>query len=448
MMPLLAVMGTLAMTGCLPIAAVFRGSGPQANPERVAGVENRFNKELETPLVLEWSKGLPRKDPMALAQLEMSPPVLAGRDRVAVGVSRWPALFLVDRQDGEIVARVPTQGPVQSRVTVEGEHLYFADTSGFVYSTDLMGAKVWTQGVGSSVYGAVAVAGDRVIVQTAADQLLALARDTGEILWTWAHEAEGRDELDILGTASPVIHEGRVYVGLSDGSAAQIDLGTGLSQAVASVSVGRFQDIDATPVIAAGNLILGSFSGPLVALSIPGLEEKWRISLGIAAALTVQDDVLYASVADGSVRAFRPADGTEMWRWPVSSPTLGSALTASQGGGTALVQEQAPVSSGLIDLQWPRTSGQQYTQPVVTGSYLLAGADHGTLNVLDRYDGSLKWQFKPHGWLDGIAAAPLIVGRQVLIMSNAGTLHSLVGARLPEDLTSEPSRRLSRAVGW
>lgn len=454
-------LGALAVAvGALPMAALAIGcaGGAAVRPavdvarvlEEIDGRGPAFSGELSLPLSPAWTRDFPSEDTWTPGRIELGEPVLVSAGVVAVGTSRWPALFLIDRRSGWLIRAVPTRGPVQAPPVVRGDRLWLADTTGLVRATDLAGNQVWERTFAAPIYASPVLAGELLLVQTTADQVLALDAATGEDRWLYRHSSEGADsELDILGTAAPAVADGQVFVGFGDGTLVRLSLEGGRLEQQASVGTGRFRDVDATPVLSGGLLVTGSFGGPIQALDPGDLSPRWTYQGGLSGPVAVAADMVYFSDTDGTVRALTLADGKEAWSWPPPRPQqdLASGLATGSGGATRTVEEIAPVGPA-IDLRWPRPHGQQYTPPVIASGYVIVGAHRGTLDVLDRYTGRHLWQFRPQEWLEGISAAPLVDGRQVIFLSNSGRMYSLVGDALPEDLSGEPSRRISRALGW
>lgn len=447
----------VAVGGLAPLVSACAAPGAVRPPVDAARVMEEIDRggpafpgELSLPLSPAWTREFPSQDTWTPGRIELGEPVLVSDGVVAVGTSRWPALFLIDRRSGWLIRAIPTRGPVQAPPAVRGDRLWLADTTGLVRATDLAGDKVWERTFAAPIYASPVLAGELLLVQTTADQVLALDAATGEDRWLYRHSPDGAaSELDILGTAAPAVADGQVFVGFGDGTLVRLSLESGRLEQQASVGTGRFRDVDATPVLADGLLVTGSFGGPIQGLDPADLSPRWTYEGGLSGPVTVAADTVYFSDTDGTVRALSLAEGKEIWIWPPPRPQqdLASGLAAGAGGATRTVEEIAPVGPA-IDLRWPRPHGQQYTPPVIAAGYVIVGAHRGTLNVLDRYTGQHLWQFRPEVWLEGISAAPLVDGRQVIFLSNSGRMYSLVGDTLPEDLSGEPSRRMSRALGW
>ena len=100
-------------------------------------------------------------------------------------------------------------------------------------------------------YSAPQVANDTVVVQAYDGRLIGLDKDSGDQRWVYSIDPP---VLTLRGTATPVIDEGVVYTGFSNGKLTAIDIKNGnliwgklIAIAKGQAELDRIIDVDASP---------------------------------------------------------------------------------------------------------------------------------------------------------------------------------------------------------
>ena len=75
---------------------------------------------------------------------------------------------------------------------------------------------------------------------------------------------------------------------------------------------------------------------------------------------------------------------------------------------------------------WDSQTTGALTAPQITDAGLLVGSSDGTLYLIDAASGLETWRWDPDLMLDGVTVAPLLIGRQLVMVTNGGALMSLV----------------------
>jgi outer membrane protein assembly factor BamB len=131
-----------------------------------------------------------------------------------------------------------------------------------------------------------------------------------------------------------------------------------------------------------------------VAFDLRGRNTLWRVDAGaafpVAAVQTPDGLVLYHAGSDGKVRALSALTGAERWVW-----------------------DSGDAAASLTTPQW-------------TDAGLLVASSVGAVSLLDPDTGALRWQFSENYLLNGISSVPVVSGRQLLLVSNAGNLYSFL----------------------
>jgi outer membrane protein assembly factor BamB len=405
-----------ATTGC----AYLRGVGgprefePIADEPLPAQPGARYDGALRLPMVEEWTWTLPDPGIWDLSRFERGQPAVAA-DRVFVGNSRMAGLTVLDRNTGAELFHVDTINPVQSPAQILGDRVLVADTGGYVYLLDWDGNTLWRYHAGGPIYREPVIHGEQILVGTSTDLLISLSLETGQ--WRWSFRPEEtlvRNELSVLGSSRPVIHEGKVYLGLSDGRVVCLDAHNGVLQWELQIGEGRFLDVDSPPVVTEEELlVVGGYSGPIVALDIETRAIAWRIDQGIVGDLLYQYGRVYYADTEGALHCLVAADGTEEWMFK------------------------------------PKATKELMNSPVGSGRTLLVTLNSGQLFAVDAFAGDVLWRHEPKKSLLGAGMSPTIAGRQVLVLTGDGVLRSL---RAPpgfyDTLDGEPAHRESRELTW
>lgn len=398
-----------------PRVAEWAGEDASETP-RPSTVERKYAGAFRLPLAEDWTWAMPDEGRWEISRLELSTPVVDG-DTLLVGNSRRPGLFVLSRSSGHVLRHVDLPGPVQAPPLRLDDGWVVADTFGTVARYDLDWKPVWAASyeAGSAVLRAPALVDDGLLIGTAADSVISIGVDDGVWRWTFKREvARGSQDLAILGAPTPVLVGDEVVSGFSDGSVVGLDRSSGVQRWLAQVGGGKFPDVQAEAVPNGDILIVGAFGGPVVGLDARTHAERWRNEdAGASSSMLLAGGSLYTSDARGRVLALNPDTGETEWTWELED--------------------------------------KQFGPPVRAGGWVLVGDVGGTVYALDRFEGKEAWRFRPNDGtrLAGVAAAPAVVGRQVLFPSAAGTLYSLVAEPGSEaDPSEEPRHRGDRVLGW
>ncbi|MBX2801137.1 MAG: PQQ-binding-like beta-propeller repeat protein [Myxococcales bacterium] len=346
----------------------------------------------------------------AVTHAEWSDPVLYG-DFVFTGSAAGNALYALSRQDGSVRRVYEASASVEAQPTIVGDRVYFSDTGGNTFCYDLAGELQWTHDGNAPVLVAPTVSDDGiwVVVTNVDDLAVALDAVSGELKWQYKAKRDltRQAELSLFAAPGAVIHGDEVALGFSNGMVVAVELQTGEERWSRSVGEGRYPDIVADPVAEGTDLFTSGYFRPLVAIDMPSHNIRWRLDVGAAHPVSIgtRDGavVLYHPGTDGSLRAVAALTGAELWRW--SSDTTGALTT-----------------------------------PLVTDAGLLVGSSEGGVYLVDPKSGEELWRWHEPWRLQGVSALPAIDGRQLVFLSNAGFLYSMLSPKVREN----PDRR----AGW
>jgi outer membrane protein assembly factor BamB len=279
--------------------------------------------------------------------------------------------------------------------------------------------------------------------------------------------------------SSPVVADGVVYIGASDGKLRAIDARTGevrwaaevgapidAAPAVAGVLVlaatrgGEFLAFDrddgavrwrvhagaelplawegmsgdlytASPAVARDVAIFGGGDGTVTEIELAAGNVRWRFATGgrVRGSPAVADGVVYAGSADGSLYAIALEDGRELWRFD----TEGRRLDSSRYG-----YDRRTITSS----------------PAVANGAVYFGSRDGSLYAVDAVTGRLRWRVLHDDTSWSIASPAVVDGLVLDASSDAWFFHAVNAAtgrvvwRVDTEAPIWPSPVVAGGTAW
>ncbi|MBN2498788.1 MAG: PQQ-binding-like beta-propeller repeat protein [Deltaproteobacteria bacterium] len=352
-------------------------------PERGVVPEYQARLEQHNVLTVLWRVPLMSPDAGPVDFHHHGTPAISedGR-RVYVGAHNG-AFYCVDSSCGKVLWRKVFEEQFDGEPLVHDGIVYVGSSRGQILALrETDGSLIWKYQARASVESRPVVARDQLLVMTDTNALICLDAQTGQ--WRWSYKREvppGR--FQIKGACSPLVDDA-VYVGFSDGYMAKLNLEDGSVQVVRRIAEkgDRFTDMDSTPVLVDGMLLVTLFSRGVIALN-RSLEERWVHSADGVSPLTVAGGMAYYCYGS-----------------KVEALHLGSAKP-----------------------QWRFESGEQgLSRPVIARDWLLVSSVEQSLLVLDRTTGKLLQIFNPG---KGASGAPAYLRDRVYWVSNGQVLYAM-----------------------
>ena len=310
-----------------------------------------------------------------------SPAVANG---VVVFGSTDQQVYAVGARDGALRWKFTTQGPVTSSPAIVGDLAYVASLDGRVYAIDMAtGAKRWS----------FATRGER--------------RFTAPGI----HGIQPRTELmpdpyDMF-ISSPVVSNGRVYIGSGDGGVYALDAATG-------ALVWRFATgnvVHATPAIADGIVYIGSWDRNFYALDATTGQKQWAYEtgqdtviynqVGIVSSAAISGDVVLFGGRDGFFYALDRRSGTLRWRhdnnhgWVIASPAVRNGVVYfPTSDGTRFKALDVTTGTRVFDVANKTVS---FSSPAVVNQAVFYGTSDGWLHAIDASSGATLAEFQTDG---------------------------------------------------
>jgi outer membrane protein assembly factor BamB len=350
--------------------------------------------DFSTPPAFEWVVDLPGGVLHAATHTERTRPVALG-DALLVGSAAGRGAYLLSRSNGSLIRTYPSDDPVESEVAVARNTLWFGDVGGTTWCYRLNGTLLWQHRGTAPILSRPTVDGERVIVVDVDGLAVSLDAETGELRWRYQARKDltRSAELALYAAPTAVLQGNTAILGFSDGSLVGVDAATGSELWTKRVGEGRYPDVVADVVpVGNGSLLAAGFYGPFQAFDLASRNTLWRVESGAAYAPAVGEggSVTWLGATDGKVHAIATLTGAERWAW--DSGDNAAALTT----------------------------------PVSTPAGLVVASSTGGVWLLDPETGAERWAFGEPYLLSGVSSVPVVAGRQLLMVTNAGRLYSFV----------------------
>ena len=384
-------------TALVWLAASALASPVQLFDDRPTPAPSTFPGSFDAAPALHFRAPLPGGRLNAASHAEWGDPVLVGGN-VLLGSAAGQALYMLSRRDGAVVRAFPASNSVEAPATVVDEVVYFCDTGGNTFAYTLMGELLWRHDGSAPILAPPSVRDGVLVVTNVDDLAVALDARTGELQWQYRAQRDLTREAELALYAAPeaLLSDGEALLGFSTGALIAVDIETGEERWRRDVGEGRYPDLVAAPALGATDYYTAGYFEPLVAIDRATRSVRWRLDVGGAyrPVLDPASDggVLYHPGTDGKLRAVSTLTGAEMWVW--DSGTRGAITT-----------------------------------PQITEAGLVVASSEGSVYLVDPTTGAELWRWQEQYKLRGISSVPVVDGRQLLFISNAGFLYSMLAVQ-------------------
>lgn len=333
-----------------------------------------------------------------------------------------------------------------SSPVVSGGKVFVLDARSTVSAVSTGGGLLWSVDLtaefdrgGNVSGGGVAVQGARVFATTGYGELVALDGATGAVVW--------RQRMATPAVGAPAVDGNAVYAVGRDGGAMAVATDTGkiLWQLQGSPDTSAMAG-EGAPAVGDGEVIFPYPSGELIAVRKDGIERVWTAAVagqrvgvasgtmgGITGDPVVSGGVIYAGSAGGRTVAIDQTTGKRLWT--SSEGALNPPLVV--GGSVFVVNDQARLvrlDAATGDLIWAtempyfvkekvkkRKGIFAHYGPVLAGGRIVVASSDGLLRLFDPTNGALVGQADIPG---GAASAPALAQGLLFVVSKNGQLHA------------------------
>jgi len=304
-------------------------------------------------------------------------------DTVTVAGGDKGTVVVIDARAGRETWRADAGAPLAAGVGSDGSLTAVVTNNNELVA--LEGGKVlWKQRLTAQAFTAPLVAGRRVFVQTADRSISAWDGQSGRRLWQQQRTAENL----VLRKSGVLIAVGDTLVSGIGGRLVGLNPANGVSRWEAPIAaprgtndVERLVDLTGSVSRVGDTVCARAYYANVGCVDTLRGQLLWSKPAVGAEGVSGDEGFVYGTEADGSVTAWRRADGERAW-------------------------------------QSTRFKNRVLTGPLAVGRSLVIGESTGTLHFVSREDGSLLNRVTPDG--SAIAVTPVLAGNTVVVVTANG----------------------------
>ncbi|MDX1609688.1 MAG: outer membrane protein assembly factor BamB [Halofilum sp. (in: g-proteobacteria)] len=244
-------------------------------------------------------------------------PAVDGDGAFAANVDGTVAAY--DLDDGDVRWSVQLDQWLSAGVGVDGERVYVGTVEGDVVALERAnGREAWRHAAGGELLAPPVGAQGLVIARTVDGRVTALSATDGSVRWTHGSEVPS---LSLRGNGTPLLVPGGVIVGLDNGRVVALAASNG--QAIWETEIAppegrspieRMVDIDGAIGIGRNVLYAATYQGQVAQVEPQQGRIRWSRSMSSYFGLSVDDQRVYVTDANGHVNALAPDSGNALWR--------------------------------------------------------------------------------------------------------------------------------------
>lgn len=387
------------------LAAAFTAQADERDLDRAFGIDDddaivtSYPGVFDSPPVPHWEVQLPGEVLNSATHTEHTRPVMFG-EHIYVGSAAGHGLYVLSRRNGSVVRVLRAGAAVEVEPVIEDGRVYFSDSGGVTWCYSVYGTLLWSHDSASPVLVRPTVANGTVYITNVDDLAVALDAQTGALKWRYQQKPDltRTSDLRLYGAPPAVLVDDLVLLGFSDGTLVALDADGGDVKWTRRVGEGPYPDLIGEPVVFDRDIFASGYFEPLVAIDRASQNVRWSVPVGAAQGVLVDNTGAEALVlhpgTDGVLRAVVALTGAERWQW-----------TAGNSGALST--------------------------PVPTDAGLLIASSEGGVYLIERNTGYELWRYRGERHLAGVTAAPAVEGRQMLFITNAGWVHSMLSPQGP-----------------
>jgi outer membrane assembly lipoprotein YfgL len=330
-----------------------------------------------------------------------------------------PALFGV-RQAWSV--RIPAVSfPLATDVS--GDIVTLAGSDGTVVSIDARaGRETWRANAGATLAAGVGSDGSLAAVVTTNNELVAI--EGGKVLW--------KQRLSAQAFTAPLVAGRRIFVQTADRSLSAWDGQSGrrlwLQQRTAENLVLKKSGV----LVAVGDTLVSGIGGRLVGINPANGTSRWEAPIAaprgtndverlvdLTGSVSRAGDIVCARAYYANVGCVDAARGQLLW----SKPAVGAEGVSGDEGFVYGTESDGSVvawrrADGERAWQSTRFKNRVLTGPLAVGRSLVIGESTGTLHFVSREDGALLNRVTPDG--SAIGVTPVMAGNTVVVVTANG----------------------------
>jgi outer membrane protein assembly factor BamB len=279
----------------------------------------------------------------------------------------------------------------------DGGWLFVSLSSGKVLALNAeSGEEIWRQDLTLPLRAAPTVAGGKVLLVTADNQLYALDGQTGRPLWRHAGFVEGAG---LLGGPSPAVDGGVVVVPYSSAEVFGLLLDNGrplwsdtVQRPRRTEALAQITDIDALPVIDGERAYIASYGGQMAAIDLRQGFRAWDVDLASTETPWFAGDFIYVLTSRSEIVCLLAGNGRIRWVSPLPR----------------LTDPDDPTSTPII-----------WTGPVLVGDRLLVAGSNQEALTVSPYNGEILGRIDLPG---PVSISPVVANGTIFLLTDNAQL--------------------------
>ena len=350
-------------------------------------IEKAKRPKVETSTRLNRNWRVDLGESIRPGQASISPAQLGDAIYAAASNGR---IYKIDSETGERLWTIKLKKEtITAGVGVGGGLVLVGTDQGIVHALRQQdGSTAWKAKLDSEILASPVIEGNVVVARSGDGKMYGLSSFDGSREWTISRQLP---RLTIRGDSRPLLTQGIVIAGFSDGYLVALEAETGrslwdfpISFARGTNEIDRLSDIDTNPLLVGDRIYLSSYQEVTHALDIRNQRIAWSTDVSSYHSLSFDAAFLYIADREGVVHQIDRASGEKSWSqaglrlFPVSAPiAVGPFVVLSEGDGSIYVIDKA--DGELI-------GRHSLGAKTIIGEPLIDG---GTVYILDS-DGSLQ----------------------------------------------------------
>lgn len=277
---------------------------------------SKNNSKREYQVKTAWIRQTTDHDNLGFRKINRMTPQIVG-DLVVQG-NGMDGISGYDKVTGQLVWKLPIQNGVEPSATHIKDRLFVGASDGEFYSLEASTGKIqWSFPTKAENLAAPLLADGVVYFLAGNNVFYALDAATGRQIWLYSRQ--DTSQFSIRGGSRPVLQNGVLYVGFSDGALVALNAQSGSVQWELQLNRNkRFRDIDATAVIDGKNLYISGYDDKLYAVSVDKGEILWRVDGGGYSGVTLVGDRLIYPTSNGEVWSLNKNNGDKIWSYKLN----------------------------------------------------------------------------------------------------------------------------------
>ena len=284
----------------------------------------------------------------------------------------FDTMFGLNASTGALVWSRMANGGLEASPIVIGNAVYFADTGGYVWALDgATGAVLWSYFVNDNAETtAINLAADsgNIYVAGSGGMIYELNASTGSLVATFANITLAGHG---IGSSSPSISNGALYMGDNAGNVWDLNLSNGTGKVL--YTPGDGDAINTGFAIANGAVFFCSANGSIYSINLASGALNWSEQIGADwSTPAVANGVVYVGTTSGEVYALNASTGATLWSYSTGRNILsslviadGNLLLTSTNGNYYVFglgsSNSHPTTTALVSSPNPSQNGQSVT---------------------------------------------------------------------------------------